>query len=320
VAKLRADQICSSAIFLMPNISFLQATAARAALGLAALLCSCQQNSNTYPTGGGGNTSYYNGGNSYTPPQPSYTNGGGRLPSTPPPAIHAESYVLIDADTGQTLASKRPDSVRPVASTQKLLTALVVCEDGNLDAPVRIQAADTRCEPTKFGLRPGQVFSRRELLGGLLVKSCNDIAMALARDNAGTIPAFSQRMNYKARSLGATNSQFSNPHGLTAGSNYSTARDMARIARAAYFNSTIRSFTSRRSTYVGGQVLKSTNDLLGQMPECNGLKTGYTIAAGRCLVSSASRGGRNVILVQLGTKTRYIWDDGRMLMNWGLNG
>ncbi len=241
------------------------------------------------------------------------------LPGSPPPSIRAESYILIDADTGQTIASKSPDSVRPVASTQKLLTALIICESGDLDSPLRIMAQDTRVEPTKLGFRVGQVFTRRELLGGLLVKSCNDIAMALARDNAGTIPAFSMRMNYRARSLGATSSVFSNPHGLTAANNRSTARDMAKIARQAYFNPIIRSYTARRAVSVGGKTLETTNDLLKEMPECNGLKTGYTHAAGRCLVSSASARGRNVILVQLGTKTRYIWDDARALMTWALN-
>lgn len=293
--------------FLMVSRSKIVRLALAIAAGALAA-CSTPQQS--------GGTTYYNAQPTYTQPYRAPN----RLPSTPPPAIHAEAYVLIDADTGQTLASKSPDRTMPVASTQKLLTALIVCESGNLDGSLRIQASDARVEPTKFGLRAGQVFTRRELLGGLLVKSCNDIAVALARDNAGSSQAFASRMTARARSLGATRTMFANPHGLTAANNFSTARDMSKIARAAYFNPTIRSFTNKRYVSMGGKTLKNTNDLLGKMPECNGMKTGYTLAAGRCLVSSASGGGRNVILVQLGTKTRYIWDDGRALMSWALRG
>jgi D-alanyl-D-alanine carboxypeptidase (penicillin-binding protein 5/6) len=161
------------------------------------------------------------------------------------------------------------------------------------------------------------------LLYAFLVKSCNDIANVLARDNAGSISAFAAKMNAKVRSLGCTNSNFKNPHGLTVPGQHSTARDMARVAMAAYRNGTLRDavrrkyYTFRRAD--GRSVtLENTNDLLGAMPECNGMKTGYTVASGRCLISSAASGGREVILVQLGTKTAYIWDDGRLMMSWCL--
>lgn len=251
------------------------------------------------------------------------------IPSTPlpissgAPRIRAESYLLIDARTGANLASVGADVHRSVASTQKLLTALVVLDAGNLDRQVRVAASDVAVEPTKLGIRPGEVYTRRQLLYAFLIKSCNDVANVLARDNAGSISAFAAKMNAKMRSLGGNDSNFRNPHGLTAPGQYSTARNMARVAMAAYRNQIIRDAVRRTSftfRYASGKtaVLKSTNDLLGKMPECNGMKTGYTNAAGRCLISSASTGGRNVILVQLGTKTKYIWDDGRLLMSWGL--
>lgn len=239
------------------------------------------------------------------------------------PFTHAESYLLIDAANGRHLASRNAEVKRSVASTQKLVTALVILDAGNLDKPVRVEASDVRVEPTVLGLRPGESYTRRNLLYVLLVKSCNDVANVLARDNAGSIPAFAAKMNAKARSLGCYNSSFKNPHGLTAPGQYSTARDMARVAMAAYRHPVIRD-ASRRSSYTfrrnNGQMvtLKSTNELLRVMPECNGMKTGYTNAAGRCLISTANRAGRDVILVQLGTKTKYIWDDGRTLMSWGL--
>ena len=239
------------------------------------------------------------------------------------PGIRAASYLLIDANTGKHLASRNSETARAVASTQKIVTALVVLDAGNLDKVVTVQASDIRVEPTTLGLRPGEKYTRRHLLYAFLVKSANDVANVLARDNAGSISAFAAKMTAKARSLGCTNSSFRNPHGLTTGGQYSTARDMARLAMAAYRNPVIRDivrrpyYTFRRSD--GRTVtLRNTNMLLGAMPECNGMKTGYTVASGRCLISTASSRGKNVILIQLGTKTKYIWDDGRLLMTWGL--
>lgn len=239
------------------------------------------------------------------------------------PAIHAESFLLIDAATGRHLASKNAYTRRAVASTQKLVTALVIVESGNLDKPVKVLSTDLRVEPTVLGLRPGETYTRRHLLYAFLIKSCNDVANVLARDNAGSVAAFAAKMNAKMRALGCQNSNFRNPHGLTAPGQYSTAHDMARVAMAAYRHPVIRDAV-RRSSYTfrrnSGQIvtLKSTNHLLGSMPECNGMKTGYTVAAGRCLISTASHAGRDVILVQLGTRTKYIWNDGRLLMGWGL--
>ncbi|WP_395746177.1 D-alanyl-D-alanine carboxypeptidase family protein [Prosthecobacter sp.] len=239
------------------------------------------------------------------------------------PAIRAASYLLLDARTGQHLAGRSFETARGVASTQKLVTALVVLDAGNLDKMVRVQASDVAVEPTRLGVRPGEVYSRRELLYAFLVKSANDVANVLARDNAGSIEAFAYKMNAKARSLGCVNSHFKNPHGLTVSGQYSTARDMARVAMAAYRSDTIRDIVRRKYfTFhrADGRTvtLTNTNELLGKMPECNGMKTGYTVASQRCLISSAVSGGREVILVQLGTKTKYIWDDARLMMSWGL--
>lgn len=245
----------------------------------------------------------------------------GRRTTAPP--IHAESYILIDPANGFVLADRNADTPRSVASTQKVLTALIVVEAGNLDKPVRIAASDIAVEPSKLGVRPGEVYTRRELVTAFLVKSANDVANALARDNAGSIAAFASKMNARARSLGASNSYFVNPHGLSAGGQHSTARDMARIATAAHQNGVIRDIVRRRYStfrFASGRTatLKNTNELLGKMPECDGMKTGYTGPAGRCLISTAHRAGREVLLVQLGTKTRFIWDDGAAMMAWGL--
>ena len=239
------------------------------------------------------------------------------------PFINAASYLMIDANTGKHLAGRAAETPRAVASTQKILTALVVLDAGNLDKKVTVQASDVRVEPTVLGLRPGDSYTRRHLLYAFLIKSCNDVANVLARDNAGSISAFAAKMTAKARSLGCTNSRFYNPHGLTVPGQHSTARDMARIAMAAYRNPIIRDAVRRKYytfTRRDGRTitLKNTNELLGVMPECNGMKTGYTNASGRCLISTATSRGRSVILVQLGTKTKYIWNDGSLMMRWGL--
>jgi D-alanyl-D-alanine carboxypeptidase (penicillin-binding protein 5/6) len=247
----------------------------------------------------------------------------GMLVATSGPAIRAASYLLLDARTGQHLAGRSFETPRGVASTQKLVTALVVMDAGNLDQKVTVQASDVAVEPTRLGIRVGETYSRRELLYAFLVKSANDVANVLARDNAGSISAFADKMNAKARELGCSNSHFKNPHGLTVGGQYSTARDMARVAMAAYRNTVIRDVVRRKHLtfyHANGRAvtLKNTNELLGAMAECNGMKTGYTVASGRCLISSAASGSREVILVQLGTKTKYIWDDARTMMGWGL--
>jgi D-alanyl-D-alanine carboxypeptidase (penicillin-binding protein 5/6) len=239
------------------------------------------------------------------------------------PAINATAYILVDAKSGEVIAARNADMIRGVASTQKLLTALLVAEAGNLDKPVRVQASDCAVEPSKLGVKAGEVYTRRQLLIAFLVKSSNDVANVLARDNAGSISAFAAKMTARARSLGASSSVFRNPHGLTASGQQSTARDMARIGLAAYRNPIIRDAVRRKYftfKYASGRTvtLENTNDLLGRMPECDGMKTGYTVPAGRCLVSCAHTWNREVILVQLGTKTKFIWNDGEKMMRYGL--
>ena len=157
-----------------------------------------------------------------------------------------------------------------------------------------------------------------------MVKSSNDACAALARDHSGTEAAFTENMNRAAWSLGAQSSYFANSHGLPA-SQFSTARDIARIAFLAYRDPTLRRMMQQRIVFFRhntGRItrLEATNKLLGRSSAYNGMKTGYTDAAGRCLVSSGRLNGRDVILVQLGSKTRYIFDDAQRLMAWSGRG
>src|SRR6478752_1333439 len=157
------------------------------------------------------------------------------------PRTRAVSVLVEDARTGEVLYEKNADAQRAAASTQKLLTALVIAEEGYLDQRVTVQTVDTLAEPVRLNIKPGDTYQRIDLLRALLVKSPNDVARCLARDNAGSIELFAQKMNARARALGATHSNFVNPNGLPMPDQYSTARDLSRIARAAYANPTIRS-------------------------------------------------------------------------------
>jgi len=252
------------------------------------------------------------------------------LPNPPPPktasedlALAAQSAALIDSCSGEFIYTKNPDAREYPASSTKILTALVVIESGDLDKVVTVALEDTKVEPSNLNLKPGQQFTRRQMLFGMLLKSANDVAMALARDNAGSVPAFAEKMNVRAAELGATSSHFVNPHGLHDPDHYTTAHDLALIARAAMQQPLFREIVS--TIYYtwrtpSGEVdqLRNHNRLLRHFAGCNGLKTGYTRVAQQVLVSSALRGGHEVISVVLHTDKPGIWVDSKTLLTYGL--
>ena len=241
-----------------------------------------------------------------------------------PPNVYARSVMLIDARTGETLYEKDADARRPIASTTKLLTALIITESGNLSGSLEVQPIDTICEPTKLYFKPGEHYARNALLYALLVHSCNDVARALARDNAGSIPDFAEKMNARAAQLGARDTHFVNPNGLPepGQEQWSTARDLSKIARVVYGNPTLRPIMSTQHLQfqmASGrtQEFANTNKVLLRYPYCNGMKTGYTDAAGHCLVSSADDGNSAIISVCLGD-SKAIWNDSQRLLSYGL--
>ena len=247
----------------------------------------------------------------------------GTIPNTPPPPVVAESVLVVDLDSGRNLYAKNADSVRAVASTQKIITALCVLDAGNIDKPVTISSYDTLCEPTKLYLKPGEQYTRRELLKVLMVKSANDVGRALARDIGGSVEGFAGMMNRKCAQLGMRNSHFKNPHGLTEPGQYSTARDMSIAARVAYRSPLLRSYFATKSftfTYNDGRTRKieNTNKLLKRLAYVDGMKTGTTNASGRCLISTGSLNGRSVACVVLKSNTPNIWSDSEKLMRWAL--
>ena len=244
------------------------------------------------------------------------------IPSSAPRTPRCASACVMDALTGKVLFSHNGLQHRQVASTQKLVTAMVVMEHGSLDKKVVIQPSDTKADPTKLGFRAGEVYSRRELLNAMMIRSFNDVALALDRDTAGSVPRFAQLMNAKARQMGMYNSRFANPNGLPA-DQYSTAIDMARCAYYVYRNPELRNIICKRQyafTRANGRtlLLRNTNKLLTQNPWVTGMKTGYTNAAGRCLVSSAGVNGRHVIVVVLGCHPSRIWTESENLIRWAL--
>ncbi|MFN2507321.1 MAG: D-alanyl-D-alanine carboxypeptidase family protein [Chthoniobacterales bacterium] len=239
------------------------------------------------------------------------------------PRVAAAAVIVIDARTGEVLYEKNADTPRAPASTQKLLTSLIVAERGFLDRRVTVMPVDTYAEPSKLNIKAGETYQRIDLLRALLVKSPNDVARCLARDAGGSIEGFAEMMNQRARELGATHSHFVNPNGLPVPGQYSTARDLSLIARAAYANPTIRSIVCLPRLvfrYANGRTreLENTNKVLRRLPYCNGMKTGYTDAAGHCLISSAARPGRDVIAVVLGDGKPRIWTDSAALLSWAL--
>jgi D-alanyl-D-alanine carboxypeptidase (penicillin-binding protein 5/6) len=241
-----------------------------------------------------------------------------------PPKITAGRMIVIDAESGEVLHEHNADNKGAVASTQKLLTALLVVERGDLDEMVTVQKSDTECPPVRLGIKEGEQYSRRQLLTALLVKSSNDIAQALARDHSGTVEDFVLAMNAKARTLGMENSEFRNPHGLpSTPAQFSTARDMAKLARVVDTVPEIRELV-RLKEFVferSGQTslkLENTNRVLRSLSACDGMKTGYTDAAGYCLVASGEKNGRRRIVVVLNGGKVGVWSDSQALLEWAL--
>jgi len=244
-------------------------------------------------------------------------------PDSAPPPVYAESALVVDLNQGSILYAKNADSRRAVASTQKIITALCVLDAGDLDRKVRIAATDGNCEPTKLGIKAGEVYTRRQLLQVLMVKSANDVARALARDVAGSQSDFARLMNIKCAQLGMRNSHFKNPHGLTEPGQYSTARDLGIAAMAAYQQPVLRGFINTESftfRFHNGRTMEltNTNKVLKELPYCNGMKTGTTTASGRCLVATGSLAGRDMAVIVLKSNSRHIWTDSVKLLRWAL--
>ena len=230
------------------------------------------------------------------------------------PVVSADACVLMEAGTGEVLLEKNADAQMLIASTTKIMTALVVLDHENLDEEVTIRPEWTNIEGSSMYLAAGQSYTVRELLYGMMLASGNDAAVALACHTAGSVDAFAALMNAEAASLGCTNTHFENPNGLDSAGHYSSARDLAVITRKAIRNENFCSIVSCKSITIGSNTFSNHNRLLRECEGVFGVKTGYTEAAGRSLVTCCEREGMTLICVTLSDPDD--WDDHATLYDW----
>ena len=234
---------------------------------------------------------------------------------SPPPQVSAKSAALLDGTTGTCLYEKNGDQRALIASTTKIMTGLLVCEAGEPERSVTVPDAAVWVEGSSMYLKSGETLTRRELLYGMMLHSGNDAALTLAISVSGSEAAFVRQMNLRARALGLTQTHFANPHGLDSGENYSTALDLAQLARAALQNEAFRTVVSTKTVSCAGRTLTNHNKLLWRYDGCIGVKTGYTRHAGRILVSAAERDGRQLIAVTISDPDD--WRDHAALLDYG---
>lgn len=239
------------------------------------------------------------------------------------PNISASAACVIDAESGRVLCEYHAHEKRGMASTTKIMTALVALEQGNLKDVCTVSQNAANTEGTSMYLKPGEEITLEALLYGLMLSSGNDAAVAIAEHVGGSASRFAALMNQKAAEIGLVDTSFQNPNGLTAKDHFTTAYDLAQIARCAMQNEMFRTIVStkdKRVTDASGQnehTLHNHNRLLAQLDGCVGIKTGFTKAAGRCLVTALERDGRHLICVTLNDPND--WADHSNLLEWICN-
>ncbi len=243
-------------------------------------------------------------------------------PFIEPPDLASAGAILIDADTGQVLYEKQADRPFYPASITKILTAIVAIENGRLDELVTVSEEATRVDGTRVYLVPGEQKTLRELLYAMMVNSGNDAAVAIAEHIGGSVEAFARLMNQKANDLGATNSHFVNPSGLHDDNQYTTARDMAKIAQYAMRSPIFREIVATKTMPWNGDGWKSQlvnhNKLLWQYEGATGIKNGYTSKAKQTFVATAKKGESQLIAVCLSAPTQsQMYHDLKALMDYG---
>lgn len=240
------------------------------------------------------------------------------------PAINADGAILMDGKTGQVLYEKNAYKQLAPASTTKIMTAIIAIESGRLNEKTTISKNAANTAGSTMHLQEGQSITIRELLTGLLMRSGNDSAVAIAETLSGNVDDFVELMNKKASEIGAYQTHFRNPHGLSAPGHKSTAFDLAWITRYAMNLPTFAEIVGTKNTRIDWQDsrgqeheqdLKNTNKLLWMLEEADGVKTGTTNEAGPCLVSSATKNDQRLIAVTLRDPAR--WQDSQALLEWG---
>jgi len=231
--------------------------------------------------------------------------------------VSAEHAYVLDAVSGRVLYERSANEQSLIASTTKIMTALIVCEQCNVLDRMRIPKEAVGIEGSSMYLQEGEILTLQELLYGLMLSSGNDAATALAIYCGGTVEGFAELMNDKARILGLTGTHFVNPHGLDAPGHYSTARDLAVLGAYAMENPIFAGTVCAKQVRIGDRYLTNHNKLLWRVEGAEGIKTGYTRSAGRILVSSASREGRRLIAVTIDAPDD--WNDHAHLLDEGFS-
>ena len=236
-------------------------------------------------------------------------------------SLSAKSAVLIEAETGTVLFAKNAEEQRAMASTTKIMTAILTIEAGDLDREFTVDTYAIMTEGTSMGLREGDIVSRRDLLYGILLPSGNDAANAAAVSVSGSMTAFVKKMNEKAEELGLKNTHFVTPSGLDADGHYTTALDLANLTAYAMKNEIFREVVACKSKQVEfgnppyKRTLYNSNKMLSKYEGAIGVKTGFTDNARRCLVSAAQRGGVTLIAVTLNAGDD--WNDHIKMLDYG---
>lgn len=229
--------------------------------------------------------------------------------SNKPLRVSARNAIALDAKTKEVLWDQNGYEIVPMASTTKILTCLIAINYGNLERKVTISKNAASIRGSTVGFRPGEEVTIRELLFGLMFRSGNDAAIAIAEDIGGSIDGFSNIMNDFAKSLGILDSHFESPHGLDSAKHYSSAYDLAILTSKAMeypeFRECVGEKTISKDKYNFTRDYSNINKILHRIPEANGVKTGYTGGAGKCLVSSVNYNGRNIIIVVLNCVDRW---------------
>ena len=249
------------------------------------------------------------------------------LPLSPCFAVElsGKSAVLINGDTGQVLFEKDSNLKLYPASTTKILTALAVLNNVGPDETVTVSENVEGTDGTSIWLVGGEQLTVRELLYAMMLNSANDAALALAEYVGGSQEGFAKMMNGNAQKIGAQNSNFTNPHGLPDDNHYTTAYDLALIAKEAMkipkFREIVATsdYTINRVDPEAQSLLYNHNRLLNRYEGANGIKTGYTVAAGQCIVASAIKNGRELIAVVLGSEGNNVWTDATGLLDYGFD-
>ncbi|MBE6568652.1 MAG: D-alanyl-D-alanine carboxypeptidase [Ruminococcaceae bacterium] len=238
-------------------------------------------------------------------------------------AVSARAAVLMEASSGDIVFSKDADTRMPMASTTKIMTALVALEKGDLQQSVQIAEEAVGVEGSSVYLTAGETLTLEELLYALLLESANDAAAAVACAVSGSIEAFSAAMNEKAAEIGLENTHFTNPHGLDDEEHYTTASDLAKLAVYAMQNPDFARICSTYKKTIpmrdgeGTRLLLNHNRLLKQYADVVGVKTGFTKRSGRCLVSAAEKDGVRLVAVTLNAPDD--WQDHRAMLDYGFS-